>query len=127
MTMNRQFADLLLPELLRARGRLGLSRKDVASKIGVGYASFSSWERGDRLPSFADAVRWADAVDVEWPANTTSWFTRAEPGLKPCGTRGAFQRHVLHDEPPCMPCRLADNEYHRNWVRRKRNVDRIPA
>ena len=29
--------------------------------------------------------------------------------LKPCGTTAANRRHLSHGEPPCQPCKTADN------------------
>lgn len=29
--------------------------------------------------------------------------------LKPCGTRAAYQRHLLHGEQPCDECKAANS------------------
>lgn len=42
---------------------------------------------------------------------------------KPCGTRAAFRRHMRAGEEPCEPCRLADNEWQREWREKKAAKD----
>lgn len=43
--------------------------------------------------------------------------------LQPCGTYGAFQRHVRRGEE-CDPCRLAMNTYKREYEERRRGPRR---
>ena len=38
--------------------------------------------------------------------------------LQPCGTYGAYQRHLRLNEEPCDPCRKASNAYQRDLRRR---------
>ena len=42
------------------------------------------------------------------------------PGLKPCGTPAAYQRHYLHDEKPCIPCRKAKAVEAADWYQRNK-------
>lgn len=35
----------------------------------------------------------------------------------PCGTRGAYERHIRHGENPCDPCREAASAYFRSYRR----------
>lgn len=120
MTMDRRFADTLLPALLRARTERRLSRQEVARLLGVTYGSLGSWERGDRLPSAAETRAWADALGVAWPNGADEWFVRKSAGVQPCGTRAAFLRHRYHGEKPCEEDHVAANTYHRNWMRTNR-------
>lgn len=39
--------------------------------------------------------------------------------LKPCGTRAAYYRHLLHGETPCLPCTDANAAYVRALYDRK--------
>lgn len=39
--------------------------------------------------------------------------------LKPCGTTGAFQRHVRDGETPCEACRQAKNDTSRLWAQQQ--------
>lgn len=45
-----------------------------------------------------------------------------KPGLRPCGERAAFRRHVRRGEPVDQPCRDAENEYQR--IKRQEARDR---
>jgi transcriptional regulator with XRE-family HTH domain len=54
-----------LIELLKQR-RLsrGWTCAHVSTLLGVSHQSISAWERGFRVPSFEDLVRWADVLGV---------------------------------------------------------------
>lgn len=99
----------------------------MAERLGKPYVVLSSWERGDRCPSAKDARKWADALDVPWPANADDWFSRRTGELQPCGTRAAFQRHVRKNEVVDQACREADNAYMRGYRRTGRKRQRMLA
>jgi transcriptional regulator with XRE-family HTH domain len=50
--------------LIDARDRAGLSQKELAEKIGIRRDSLLMVESGQRHPSFALMVRWAQALGV---------------------------------------------------------------
>lgn len=108
----RSFADFL-PQLIEAREQQGLRRRDVAIRIGVSQATVDSWERGYRTPTRVNAQRWADALDVQLPDDTTGWFSKHDRASQPRhGTRSGYQWHLRSGNmPACRPCLDASSAY----------------
>ncbi len=105
-----------LPTLVAARTARGWSRATLADKLGLRRSTIDSWERGYRTPARANAQRWADVLEVQLPADTTGWFSKATRHMVAvCGTRGGAQRHRRHQEPVCAPCLAAEAGYARAW------------
>lgn len=45
-----------MKNIISERSRMGLSQKDLASKIGVSLATVSRWEQGRAVPKGSDLV-----------------------------------------------------------------------
>lgn len=58
--MSDTFAD----RILQARKQKGISRDDLAIKIGTSAPIVGRYERGDMMPSVEIATKIADALDV---------------------------------------------------------------
>lgn len=52
--------EIRLKEL---RKRRGLSQEDMAEKLGIKKSRYGTWERGERMPSLAQAYDCAVALD----------------------------------------------------------------
>ena len=44
---------------------------------------------------------------------------------KPCGTIAAYQRHYMHGETPCDPCKAAASDYKREHDKPKTEAQKI--
>jgi transcriptional regulator with XRE-family HTH domain len=106
------FAEFL-PTLIRARTGRQLTQGHLAHQIGLAPSTIQSWEAGKRTPSRHNAQRWADALDVQLPDDTTGWFSMATRHRRPQhGTRtGAARLHREVGERPCDACRAAETAY----------------
>ena len=58
--MSDTFAD----RIQQARKQIGISRDDLATKIGTSAPIVGRYERGDMMPSIEIATKIADALDV---------------------------------------------------------------
>ncbi len=114
------FAEFL-PELVTARNHCGWTREQLATELGVATTTVASWERRSRVPARENAQRWADALGVELPADTASWFSKASMRRVPLhGTRGGANRHRADKEPVCSACHAAEAASTAAWRKRRR-------
>jgi transcriptional regulator with XRE-family HTH domain len=70
MTSNRRWAAFA-SRLKKARRKAGLSAREAATKVEVGYATYSKWELGTRMPADIDQISTlatALAVKADWLA-----------------------------------------------------------
>ena len=52
-------------KLKARRVELGLTQKQLASKIGVKESQFQQWEYGNVTPNYLNARRWANALEID--------------------------------------------------------------
>jgi hypothetical protein len=52
----------------------------------------------------------------------SSGLPPGRPVTAPCGTPSAYKRHRRHGERPCEACRLAWNEWQREYQRRRKGT-----
>jgi DNA-binding NarL/FixJ family response regulator len=56
---------------------------------------------------------------------TTPACPRTTRQVQPCGTRGAYLRHIRAAEPTCDDCKAAHREYTRTWRVTGRSRDEL--
>ncbi len=49
--------------IVRRRQALGLSRAELAHRVGVSVHTFAAWEQGRRRPSLAQRHQWVEAIE----------------------------------------------------------------
>lgn len=72
-------------------------------------------------PAIADLLATNKRQIHRWRHAAVSPSKRTRPAQQksPCGTTGAYRRHLRYGEPPCEPCRDADRDY-RNRLKQQR-------
>lgn len=111
MSGPSSFAEFL-PDLIGARTARGWSRGHLGRLIGLTDSAIESWERGRRVPAEENAHRWADALELQMPADTTGWFSkRTRHRVPPHGTRSGAQKHRRDGERVCLDCLRGEAVY----------------
>jgi len=54
----------VIRDLRAARERRGLTRKEVAHKLGIHPQFLTGWERGSNVPRFSNLIKWCGALGV---------------------------------------------------------------
>jgi transcriptional regulator with XRE-family HTH domain len=60
--VNAKLVDLWIEQLCTRRHELGLTRQEVARRIGVGRTLLRNWECRVHYPSVANLASWAEAL-----------------------------------------------------------------
>lgn len=79
----------------------GQPQVEVARKHGISQSTLGRWVRAETR---RDAGQSPYRQGKGRPA-------LARGGLKPCGTKAAYERHIAASEPPCEACRQAHRAY----------------
>lgn len=105
--------------LIKARKELLITGVGLSAELGLSLSVVSMWETGARIPSEANARRWAEALEVPFPADTDGWFSRKTWNRgSPCGTRTGYDRHRRDGEDACRPCKQAASAYQAKYKQR---------
>lgn len=79
----------------------GRSQAEVARRYGISQVQLGRWVRAEyRRDGGQAGYRQGKGRSA-----------LARGGLKPCGTKAAYERHVVASEEPCAACRQAHRDY----------------
>ncbi|MDE7083877.1 MAG: helix-turn-helix domain-containing protein [Clostridia bacterium] len=65
LVVEKDYAKIFAARLKDIRNEVGLSREEVAERLGVAVSTYGNWEQGRRTPGITEIYKLLDVFEID--------------------------------------------------------------